>query len=337
MGKNANMLEAKKQKNDEFYTQMADIEAELPHYFHQLQGKLVFCNCDDPERSNFWRYFDKNFDTLGLKGLVATHLVQNGRAYKVEIQRNEAGERQPSTKTELKGNGDFRSPECMVLLDACDVVITNPPFSLFREYLLLMMEHHKRFLVIGNQNQVASRAIFPLLMDNLVWSGYTKPKRFLTPNGELRSFGNVIWFTNIDIEKRHEPLPLPCRYKDNPAAYPAYDNYEGINIRKLSEIPGDFLGVMGVPITFLDKHCPTQFKIVGAGTSPEFFTPTKRYIRPKRHNLDGTTERQHIAINQTVTIASDEKPKGLYYTAENSDKYLTSPYCRIFIQRVQQQ
>ncbi len=336
MAKNANLLEAKKTKNDEFYTQLSDIEAELPYYSSQLKGKSILCNCDDPEQSNFWRYFYENFDNLELKSLTATHYSPGGSAFKLEIKRDGEGKRLPQIKTILSGTGDFRSQECIELLIACDVVITNPPFSLFREYLLQLMEYGKSFLIIGNQNMLVSRVVFPFVMDDRLWIGYNKPKQFLTPDGGVRSFGNIIWYTNIDIKKRHEPIPMPGRYQEKTSKYPTYDNYDGINIDRLTDIPEDFYGVMGVPITYLDKHCPEQFRIVGAGTSPEFFTPTKKYTGTLRHNLDGTAIKQHIAINQTVTLAVDEKPRGLYYTAENSNKYLVSPYCRILIQRILQ-
>lgn len=172
MAKNSNLTKAKKAKNDEFYTQITDIEKELVHYHGQLRDKVVFCNCDDPEWSNFWRYFDLNFDHIGLKGLIATHYDPEKPTYKLEIRRDpETGEKRPPVRTELKQNGDFRSPECVELLKECDVVVTNPPFSLFREYVAQLMQYKKRFIIIGNMNAITYKEIFPLIKDNQMWAG----------------------------------------------------------------------------------------------------------------------------------------------------------------------
>lgn len=335
MAKNSNLTKAKKAKNDEFYTQITDIEKELVHYHDQLRDKVVFCNCDDPEWSNFWRYFDLNFDHIGLRGLIATHYDPEKQTYKLEIRRDPVtGEKLPPVRMDLKQNGDFRSPECVELLKECDVVVTNPPFSLFREYVAQLMAYDKKFVIIGNMNAITYKEIFPLLKENRMWLGYMSPKQFGQPDGTMKSFGNVLWYTNIDIKKRHEPLTLFRRYYDDPSKYPKYDNYDAINVDKVADIPEDYDGVIGVPITFLNIHCSDQFTIVGAGTSKDFFTPTIQYARPLRHNPDGSATRQHIAVNQTLTLGYDAPPaKGYYVTAENTSKYLTSPYNRILIRR----
>jgi len=278
MAKNSNLTAAKKAKNDEFYTQLTDIEKELVHYQDQLRGKVIFCNCDDPEWSNFWRYFDLNFDHIGIKALVATHYDPEKPTFKLEIRRDEVtGEKLPPVRTDLRQNGDFRSDECVELLKQCDVVVTNPPFSLFRDYVAQLMQYGKKFIIIGNQNAITYKEIFPLLKDNLMWLGFGFKggaahfiNRFYTDYavasdhkpGMIRVSG-VVWFTNLDHNKRHEPLTLFRRYADDPSKYPKYDNYDAINVDKTADIPEDYDGVMGVPISFLDKYCPEQFEILG--------------------------------------------------------------------------
>lgn len=283
MAKNSNLTKAKKAKNDEFYTQITDIEKELVHYHGQLRDKVVFCNCDDPEWSNFWRYFDLNFDHIGLKGLIATHYDPEKPTYKLEIRRDpETGEKRPPVRTELKQNGDFRSPECVELLKECDVVVTNPPFSLFREYVAQLMQYKKRFIIIGNMNAITYKEIFPLIKDNQMWAGANskggsrrgnsllfpvpdgfESKSLVMFDGKWCAQVSAWWFTNVDLAKRHEPLTLFRRYYDDPSKYPKYDNYDAINVDKTVDIPEDYNGVMGVPISFLDKYCPEQFEIVG--------------------------------------------------------------------------
>lgn len=286
MAKNSNLTKAKKAKNDEFYTQITDIEKELVHYHDQLRDKVVFCNCDDPEWSNFWRYFDLNFDHIGLKGLIATHYDPEKPTYKLEIRRDpETGEKLPPVRTDLKQNGDFRSPECVELLLECDVVVTNPPFSLFREYVAQLMQYGKKFIIIGNLNCVTYKEVFPLIKYNDLWMGATyfnggatyfmgdpdlyDPKKMSNPKHAYVKDGvlywrvnGVRWFTNIDLAKRHEPLTLFRRYYDDPSKYPHYDNYDAINVDRTVDIPEDYDGVMGVPISFLDKYCPEQFEII---------------------------------------------------------------------------
>lgn len=266
MAKNSNLAAAKRAKNDEFYTQLTDIEKELVHYKEQLRGKVIFCNCDDPTWSNFWRYFHLNFAHIGLKKLIATHFDPEKPTYKLEYEGGNDTDVEAGVKTELSQNGDFRSPECIELLKECDVVVTNPPFSMARAYIAQLMEYGKQFIIINNMNSITYKEIFPLLKDNRMWIGYTNPKQFLQPDGTLKSFGNILWYTNIDIKKRHEPLILFRRYSDDPSKYPRYDNYDAINVDKVNDIPEDYEGVMGVPITFLDKYCPEQFEIVWQGS-----------------------------------------------------------------------
>ena len=274
MGKlNHNLNQAKQAKNDEFYTQLADIEKELQYYKEQLENKVVFCNCDDPEWSNFWRYFSLNFDYLGLKRLIATHFDPEKPSYKLEIVRGIKG----VVKTPLKQNGDFRSPECLNLLQECDIVVTNPPFSLFREYLDVVHRSGKKFLIIGNLNAITYKETFKLIQNNELWLGVNsgrfefmvpphyqsneKITRFDEQGNKYVRFGNIGWYTNMEHRKRHEPLQLYRKY--DPMHYPKYDNYDAIEVSKVSDIPEDYDGLMGVPITFLDKYNPDQFEIIG--------------------------------------------------------------------------
>ena len=308
---NKNLNAAKAAKKDEFYTQLPDIEGELRHYRHHFKDKVVFCNCDDPYESNFFKYFAMNFNSLGLKKLVATCYdgspVQGDElmidfgdfkdapkkiAYKVEITevkdlngdgRTDLADVQYLIQNDrnvlslLKGNGDFRSPECVELLKEADIVVTNPPFSLFREYVALLMKQEKLFLILGNQNNITYKEIFPYLMGNLMWLGYKRgDMAFKVPSDseprktrywqddtgqKWRSFGNICWFTNLDIRKRHEELILYHTYSPN--EYPKYDNYNAINVDRVEKIPHDYNGIIGVPITFLDKYNPEQFEIIG--------------------------------------------------------------------------
>lgn len=277
---NGSLSRAKQNKQDEFYTQIKDIEEELKHYKKHFQGKVVFCNCDDPEWSNFWKYFELNFDHLGLRKLISTHYEDDKPSYKLEIIGDVTGDGKVDykdiIKTPLKQNGDFRSPEAIEILKEADIVVTNPPFSLFREYITQLMEYNKKFIIIGNQNAYTYKEIFSLIQQNKIWSGnksgdmefkvpdYYEPRATRYRQDETgqkwRSMGNICWLTNLDIAKRHENLILYKQY--NPTEYPKYDKYDAINVDKVSDIPFDYLGVMGVPITFIDKYNPEQFEII---------------------------------------------------------------------------
>ena len=261
MAGNGNLHKAKTEKNDEFYTQLTDVAEELKHYKEHFKDKIVLCNCDDPTWSAFWKYFHLNFEKLGLRKLVSTHYDKNEPTYKMEYEGGDDNNIEAGMKTALEGNGDFRNQECLDLLDECDVVVTNPPFSLAREYMKVLMEHEKKFVMIGDLNWITYKEIFPLLKDNHIWLGYNPVKAFVQPDGSIKKFGNKLWYTNLDIAKRHERLILWKKY--TPEEYPKYDNYDAINVDKVADIPVDYDGVMGVPITFLDKYCPEQFEIVG--------------------------------------------------------------------------
>lgn len=310
--KNSTLVAAKAGKKDEFYTQLSDIEKELVHYREYFRDKVVFCNCDDPYESNFFKYFALNFNALGLKKLIATcydgsPIAQQElqlfpdeenkpkkKAYKVEISEvpdldgNGATDltdvqlllksSNHNVKAELKENGDFRSHECVELLKQADIVVTNPPFSLFREYIAQLIKFGKKFLIIGNQNAVTYKEIFPLIMDNKLWFGasiHSGDREFRVPDSyPLNAAGQRIdekgvkyirvkgvrWFTNIDYPQRHEDLILIKHY--SPEEYPHYDNYDAINVNVTNDIPCDYDKIMGVPLTFLDKYSPDQFEII---------------------------------------------------------------------------
>ena len=277
MSKNKNLRQAKKAKNDEFYTQLHDIEKELMHYRHHFKGKVVYCNCDDPTVSNFFKYFSNNFEYLGLKKLIAT-CYQNKQVdlfsqhkdftgakvliYEGDSNKNTFVDKEEIGIRELKGDGDFRSEECIELLKQADIVVTNPPFSLFREYIDQLVKYDKQFLVLGSLNGVKYKDIFPLIKNNKIWLGYNNGiKEYGKPDGTKQKLGNTIWFTNLSHDKRNEELFLFRKYSS--AVYPKYDNYDAIEVSKVVNIPKDYDGLMGVPITFLDKYNPNQFEIVG--------------------------------------------------------------------------
>ncbi|HNU60709.1 MAG TPA: adenine-specific methyltransferase EcoRI family protein [Methanofastidiosum sp.] len=261
---NKNLCKAQKVKNDEFYTQLTDIEKELKHYSDHFKNKIVFCNCNDPEESNFWKYFELNFVKLGIKKLISTHYEKDKPSYKLEISGdiNNDGviDKLDIIKTPLKQNGDFRSEECIEILNQCDIVVTNPPFSLMKEYIPLMVNSGKKFLIIAPLNSITYQNIFPYIKNNKIWIGYTTPKIFTQPDKTTKAFGNIIWVTNIDIKKRHEKIILYKKY--NELDYPKYDNYDAIEVSQTKNIPIDYDGHMGVPISFLCKHNPNQFEII---------------------------------------------------------------------------
>lgn len=273
---NANLSNAKKAKNDEFYTQLSDIENELKHYKSHFVGKVVYCNCDDARESNFFRFFQKKFSDYGLKKLITTSYNENGHGsvlvYEGDTNGNGKLDEHEIKVSELKGNGDFRSEECLELLKEADIVVTNPPFSLFRDYIATLVQYDKKFLVIGNQNAITYKEIFPLIKENKLWTGNNMVKTFrvpqvtnknceVLPNGDIiAKFGSICWFTNLDIKKRHEEITLYKKY--NKEEFPKYDNYDAIEVSKVCEIPKDYDGIMGVPITFLYRYNPSQFEIV---------------------------------------------------------------------------
>jgi hypothetical protein len=335
---------AKKQKADEFYTQLSDIEKELKNYKEQFKGKTVFCNCDDPYWSNFFYYFVANFNALGLKKLITTHYIDNDRTlfddimpehpYSLTISKApkdiltldrpamvtriiaENGGRIP-----LKGDGDFRSAECIALLKEADIVVTNPPFSLFREYVTQLIEYEKQFLIIGNKNCITYKEVFKYIKENRIWLGYRNINSdiwFQLPddsknwekeeNGKKLKHISACWFTNLDHKRHHEDLILTEHYDS--IKYPAYDNYKAINVDKVSDIPMDYKGVMGVPITFVDKYNPDQFEIIGLAND--------------KRELDD-------AFVQGNEIYLDDQHKKFVGMVLNENNKLRATYARILI------
>jgi len=372
------LTQAKVGKQDEFYTQLPDIEKELIHYRDHFRDKVVFCNCDDPYESNFFKYFALNFNALGLKKLIATcydgspiaqqelplfpekDAEPKRKAYKVEISEVPDLDGNGSTdltdvqlllkssdhnvKAELKGNGDFRSPECVELLKQADIVVTNPPFSLFREYVAQLFKYDKKFLIIGNMNAITYKEIFALFKENKLWIGYgfnlsmifrttytntleSNRKYVISkgydPDKNYVKTPAIAWFTNLDIKKRHEDLILIKHY--TPEEYPKYDNYDAINVNTTNDIPCDYDGVMGVPITFLDKYSPDQFEIITLGVGEDNFTPTKKYGKFR---------------NPVTGEYCSDKRDFLLYIRDTNGKYLTEEgyrvtklYARILIRK----
>lgn len=257
--RNSNLNKAAKVKNDEFYTQLGDIEKEMEHYKEQFKDKIIYCNCDNPEWSNFWQYFSLNFDKLGLKKLISTHYESDNHSYKLEMLKNNPN----PIKTDLIGDGDFRSDEAIEIMKEVDIVVTNPPFSLFRDYVDQLIDHDKKFLIVGSMNAITYKNIFKLIKDNELWLGNYNLKEFVQPDGTIKKFGNINWYTNIAYTKRSEDIVLYKIYEGNEEDYPKYDNYDAIEVNRVKEIPLDYTGVMGVPISFLAKYNPNQFEILG--------------------------------------------------------------------------
>ncbi len=381
------LADAKKAKNDEFYTQYDDIQSEINAYIEYdpdvFRDKTVLLPCDDPEYSNFTKFFAQNFENFGLKKLISTSYAYESKALESVYQLSFFEEQSPQfdpKKTKVKGkiftltrdgnqssgidiadlewrylegDGDFRSAEVAQLREEADFIITNPPFSLFREFLAWVLEADKKFIIIGNKNSITYKEVFPLIKENKIWIGRRNVNEdiwFEVPQGA--PYEKIVdgikvkhimgcWFTNVEHGKRHEPLRLMTmadnlrfskHEKIKEQGYLKYDNYDAIDVPYVDAIPGDYMGAMGVPITFVGQYCPEQFEIIGLGNSRENFTPNKDYIKPKMHRKDGSIA-DGGAINRVLAIAQTNPPHGVvYYVAENS-QYLISPYARVLIRR----
>ena len=283
--KNSNFHKARREKNDEFYTRLEDIANELKHYKKFFEGKVVYCPCDKAfnlGRSNFFEFFSSHFLDWGLKKLVATQYVEGGRGWKWVIERGDVNGNGHIDESEidtyqLDGDGDFLSAECRKIMAECDIVCTNPPFSLFRPFVDQIMNLGKKFLIIGTIGMVTYEEIFPMVKEDKMWLGYTHPQHFETPltrvedekkqfeeNGTIyQTFGNTVWFTNLEHDKRKEDLYLGGTYAHHEKEYPFYDKFEAIHIKRVTNIPDDYKGIMGVPVSFLEKYNPAQFEIIG--------------------------------------------------------------------------
>lgn len=332
---NINLNKAKSNKKDEFYTQLSDIERELKHYKKHFRGKVVYCNCDDPRVSNFFHYFSYNFEKLGLKKLITTCYKSQDmdlfstnnaeRAIYLEYEGDKNGNMLPDASDigikQLNGDGDFRSEESIDLLKQADIVVTNPPFSLFREYIAQLIDHDKKFIIVGHQNAIKYKEIFPLIRDNKLWLGFGfkgGAAHFINKHyedyataadrkeGMIRVSG-VHWFTNIDLKKRHEDLILYKNY--NPEEYQKYENFDAINVNKTKDIPIDYDGFMGVPITFMDKYNPEQFEIIGVGIANsgleigiQPYKPEHKYYRKEVQKRGAVNGDLYMMINGVVTV-----------------------------------
>jgi len=354
---NKNLHNAKKGKNDEFYTQLEDIERELKHYKEHFNDKVVYCNCDDPRVSNFFHYFSYNFEKLGLKKLITTCYKnqsrdlfsenQSDKAIWLEYMGDKNGDKVPNPEEigvyELQGDGDFRSAESLELLKEADIVVTNPPFSLFREYVAQLVEHKKSFIIVGHQNAITYKEIFSLIKENKIWLGYgfkggashfinTHYEDYATATdrkeGMIRVSG-VVWFTNLEIKKRHEDLILYKTY--NETDYPKYNNYDAINVDKTKDIPMHYDGYIGVPITFMDKYNPEQFEIISLGIvgSIDFISNKKMEILDKNGNPTGKfTHNAKGTLYRKYNPKTDKSPA--FRDIETNELY-TSIYARIII------
>ena len=367
MSLNQNLNKAKLQKNDDFYTQLPDIENELQHYDQHFAGKVIYCNCDDPRVSNFYKYFSLKFESLKLKKLITTCYKNQAmdlfsdqtseKAIWLEYNRGtyEDGAYIPADPVvqHLNGDGDFRSEECIELLKQADIVVTNPPFSLFREYVAQLVEYDKKFVVIGNKNAITYKEIFGLIKDNMLWVGNTPMGRdllFDVPESYARELvetkkegssykivddtvkarSQSIWFTNIDHAKRHDPLILYKTY--SPDEYPHYDNYDAINVDKTDEIPKDWDGVMGVPISFLDKYNPDQFEMVGvAYLWDDSFKSHTFYDDYVEMRPNGTKTGMSGKKANGLAVLKGLPPKGNYLV--KNDDIVHTRFKRVFIKR----
>ena len=391
---NENQHRARADKNDEFYTQLSDIENELRHYKHHFENKVVICNCDDPYESNFVKYFILNFKILKLKKLIATcfdgspistqEFVPNSlfgdafkvdcntprsiqtlvsKAYKIEItdvvDYNNDGAidledakillNKPGVVTALKGNGDFRSEECLALLDEADICVTNPPFSLIEEFITTLITHKKHFLILGQLGHASYKTLFPLLQENKIWLGHnSRAMEFIVPKtadrkniyideetGQYKAkFGNIAWYTNLDNARRHEELVMYKDYILDGGVF--YDNYDAINIDLVSEIPFNYFGVMGVPISFLDKHNPEQFVILGLAQKYGMGLQRNKLYNDylEYDELNKQTGSTGVKINGNPIIKGKPKNKKKYkYFMNNKGDIVQSLYSRIFIKR----
>ncbi|MBR0297148.1 MAG: adenine-specific methyltransferase EcoRI family protein [Paludibacteraceae bacterium] len=369
---------AKTGKKDEFYTQLSDIEKELVHYREYFRDKVIFCNCDDPYESNFFKYFALNFNALGLKKLIATcydgspiaqqelplfedeNNEPKKKAYKVEISEVPDLDGNGSTdlvdvqlllrssehnvKAELRGNGDFRSLECIELLKQADVVVTNPPFSLFREYIALLMKYNKQFIVIGNTNSLTYREIFPLIMGNKLRTGYTNfnvGMFFFIPDSyeqfhhyqggrKVARVASSCWLTTLPVSKHNEEIICIKHY--NEEEYPKYDNYDAIEVGNVNDIPCDYSGIMGVPLTYINKHNPEQFEILGATQRfcHDLVPDTRKYNDYWEVKQSG--ERTGSSGNKTNENANLLKNDGIHnYFTNKEGRQIQSAYQRVFI------
>ena len=338
---NKSMQAAKVNKNDEWYTMLNDIEEEISmhmDYVRQFYGKTVLCNCDDPEWSNFFLFFRNHFEQLQLKKVIFTHYEMNGNpSYKLEWDGSYLGyDTLNLVRTPLEGNGDFRSPECLALLDECDIVVTNPPFSLLREFIETIISHGKDMVIIANEVQCTSKNIFPLFQTGKLNFGYNHVKEFRTPDGTMKKFGNIAWFTTLKLDKYNEELPLTAQYEGHEDRYPRYDNYDGIEVNQIRKIPRDYFGIMGVyGPSFFAQYNKEQFEVLGCTTSDELpFRINKEYkkLGYRFYKNDGVSESGSGALRDRMSPKIGGKGTSDFSIGPNGD-VLHGINSRVFIRR----
>lgn len=338
---NKSMQAAKVNKNDEWYTMLNDIEEEISmhmDYVRQFYGKTVLCNCDDPEWSNFFLFFRNHFEQLQLKKVIFTHYEMSGNpSYKLEWDGSYLGyDTLNLVRTPLEGNGDFRSPECLALLDECDIVVTNPPFSLLREFIETIISRGKDMVIIANEVQCTSKNIFPLFQTGKLNFGYNHVKEFRTPDGTMKKFGNIAWFTTLKLDKYNEELPLTAQYEGHEDRYPRYDNYDGIEVNQIRKIPRDYFGIMGVyGPSFFAQYNKEQFEVLGCTTSDELpFRINKEYkkLGYRFYKNDGVSESGSGALRDRMSPKISGKGTSDFSIGPNGD-VLHGINSRIFIRR----
>lgn len=338
---NKSMQAAKVNKNDEWYTMLNDIEEEISmhmDYVRQFYGKTVLCNCDDPEWSNFFLFFRNHFEQLQLKKVIFTHYEMSGNpSYKLEWDGSYLGyDTLNLVRTPLKGNGDFRSPECLALLDECDIVVTNPPFSLLREFIETIISRGKDMVIIANEVQCTSKNIFPLFQTGKLNFGYNHVKEFRTPDGSTKKFGNIAWFTTLKLDKYNDELPLTAQYEGHEGEYPRYDNYDGIEVNQIRRIPRDYFGIMGVyGPSFFAQYNKEQFEVLGCTTSDELsFRIDKEYkkLGYRFYKNDGVSESGSGALRDRMSPKISGKGTSDFSISPNGD-VLHGINSRIFIRR----
>lgn len=338
---NKSMQAAKVNKNDEWYTMLNDIEEEISmhmDYVRQFYGKTVLCNCDDPEWSNFFLFFRNHFEQLQLKKVIFTHYEMSGNpSYKLEWDGSYLGyDTLNLVRTPLEGNGDFRSPECLALLDECDIVVTNPPFSLLREFIETIISHGKDMVIIANEVQCTSKNIFPLFQTGKLNFGYNHVKEFRTPDGTMKKFGNIAWFTTLKLDKYNDELPLTAQYEGHEDEYPKYDNYDAIEVNQIRRIPRDYFGIMGVyGPSFFAQYNKEQFEVLGCTTSDELpFRIDKEYkkLGYRFYKNDGISESGSGALRDRMSPKINGKGTSDFSIGPNGD-VLHGINSRIFIRR----
>lgn len=338
---NKSMQAAKVNKNDEWYTMLNDIEEEISmhmDYVRQFYGKTVLCNCDDPEWSNFFLFFRNHFEQLQLKKVIFTHYEMSGNpSYKLEWDGSYLGyDTLNLVRTPFKGNGDFRSPECLALLDECDIVVTNPPFSLLREFIETIISRGKDMAIIANEVQCTSKNIFPLFQTGKLNFGYNHVKEFRTPDGSIKTFGNIAWFTTLKLDKYNDELPLTAQYEGHEDEYPRYDNYDAIEVNQIRRIPRDYFGIMGVyGPSFFAQYNKDQFEVLGCTTSDELpFRINKEYkkLGYRFYKNDGVSESGSGALRDRMSPKISGKGTSDFSIGPNGD-VLHGINSRIFIRR----